>query len=1189
MKNIYTHGWRILICLIIAFIQTNTEAYASHAQGGDLTYTCLGGNNYRLRLAFYRDCSGVSAPSNVTIDISSINCAQNLTATLNPIPGTGQDVTPICPNMLTVCNGGQNPGVQEWIYEGNVQLPQACTDWVFSFTLCCRNAAINTIVNPGGQNIYIESHLNNVDAPCNSSPTFSNIPVPFICSGQSYCFNHGAVDPDGDSLSYTLVNPATGPTTFVTYIAPYSALQPVLSSPAVSFNNVTGDICMNPTQIIVTVMAVRVDEWRNGVWIGSVVRDIQLHTINCTNNLPTITGINGGNTYSASVCAGNSLSFYINSSDPDAGDNLTVTWNGAIPGATFTTTGGPTPTGTFSWTPSAVNISNTPYCFTITVTDDACPYTGSQTFAFCITVTGFALNITSQSANCGASNGSASVSVVGGNGPYNYIWSPNGGNNPNANGLTAGNYSVVVTDATGCTSTASTTISPGTSNANVNATVVDVPCYSGNNGSASLTVNGGQGPYTYLWSNNTTASSINGLTAGTYSITVLTASGCISTLTITITQPASPLNTAASIVGNISCFGGNNAVATVNASGGTGPYVYSWNSSPSQSTATASSLTAGLYSVLVTDANGCVSSGTVNITEPQMLIGTVNVTSVTCNGGINGSAQIILSGGTPPYNTSWNTNPIQFGNSAVNLVAGNYTATTTDANGCIITPPAIITQPAPLSAGIANSQNVSCNGGNNGSASVNASGGTAPYNYIWNTNPTQYNAAAVGVIAGNYTVTVTDAHGCATVSTVFISQPATFTISPFAGDTVCPGLPALVGVIATGGTAPFAYSWNNNLGNNSSHTVYPMSSTNYVVSATDANGCTSASTNILIDVYELTLLNLSMTAASNLCAGATATVGASTSGNTGSLTWIWNNQNWTNGGPFTVQPNNTTTYQVTVSNQCGMTVSNNTTISVNPIPAVTLQPQVLSGCDRVAMIFNDTNQNNTGDFYSWNFGDSLTGTGNNISHNYEGSGTYNVTVTITSIYGCIGTGSTIANVIIYASPHSHFEVTDNVVSELEPTFQFENDCSMNTIGWQWDFGDNTTDNIPSPAHTYAQKGTYNVRLIATSNGGCADTTEMPVIVEPEFTFYVPNAFTPNGDGNNDVFFAYGSEINSFSMMVFDRWGNLIFTSNDINTGWDGRAKNGSVIAQQDVYVYKILVQDFRGHSHRLTGSFSLLK
>jgi gliding motility-associated-like protein len=1191
MKNVYTHGWKFFILLIIAFIQTNTEAYASHAQGGDLTYTCLGGNQYRLRLAFYRDCSGVGAPASVSIDISSVTTSNTLQVTLTPIAGTGQDVTPICPNMLTVCNGGSNPGVQEWIYEGNVQLPQAAVDWVFAFSLCCRNSAINTIVNPGGENIYIESHLNNVEAPCNNSPTFSNIPVPFVCSGQSYCFNHGAVDVDGDSLSYSLITPETGPNTTVTYIAPYSALQPLASSPAVSFNNVTGDICMNPTQIIVTVMAVRVEEWRNGIMIGSVIRDIQLHTINCTNNLPNITGINGGTSYSANVCAGNTLSFYVNSSDLDAGDNLTLTWNGAIPGATFVVSGGANPTGTFNWTPSASNISNTPYCFTITVTDDACPYTGTQTFAFCVTVTGFGLSITSSGTNCGASNGSAAVIVTAGTGPFAYQWLPNGGSNANATGLSAGNYSVNVTSTSGCVSTATVAVSQGPSNANINASVVDVQCFGGTNGSATLAVNGGQQPYTYSWSNSSSGQNLNNIGAGTYSVTVTTSNGCVSTATVTVTQPASPLSAPASVVGNVSCFGGNNGMSTVNASGGTAPYVYSWNSSPAQSTITATSLTAGIYSVFVTDANGCSTSATVNITEPPVLSGNTNATSVTCNGGINGSATVALSGGTPPYATSWNSNPIQYGPNASNLIAGNYTATVIDANGCTITPLANVTQPAPLSAGIASATNVSCNGGNNGTASVNANGGTAPYNYSWNTVPAQFNATASGITSGNYTVTITDANGCATVSTISITEPTPLTITAFMGDTICPGQPAIVAAGAAGGTGPYTYSWNNNLGTNSTYTVYPTVPTNYSVNAVDANGCTSTGTSVMIDVFQLNPADLIVSGTPSICEGATAYIEGSVGGShpTGSLSWSWTNQTWTNGGPFTVTPNQTTTYVATVTNQCGMVVSNNTTVVVHPNPVVVLTPQSASGCDQVDLTFVDNDPNNAGDFYAWDFGDNQTGTGSSISHGYHNTGIYTVNVTLTSPYGCVGTASTQTDVTVYISPAAHFTVSNEVMSELEPTFEFENACTANTIGWQWDFGDNTTDNVPSPMHQYAAKGTYNVRLIATSNGGCTDTTEMPVQVVPEFTLYVPNAFTPNDDGKNDVFYAYGNEINTFHMDLFDRWGNLIFTSNDINDGWDGHAKDGSVIAQQDVYVYKIQVLDFNGKSHRVTGSFSLLK
>lgn len=1189
MKNHYTLGWKLLTCLIIAFIQTNTEAYASHAQGADLTYTCLGGNQYQLHLAFYRDCSGTTAPGSVNIDISSATCNQNFSATLYPIPGTGIDVTPICPQLTTVCNGGQNPGVQEWIYEGTVNLPQACTDWIFSFSLCCRNAAINTIVNPGGQNIYIESYLNNVAAPCNSSPSFSNRPVPFICAGQSYCFNHGAVDPDGDSLVYSLVTPANGPGTFVSYISPYSASQPVLSNPAVSFNPQTGDICMTPTQIIVTVMAVRVEEWRNGVLIGSVIRDIQVHTINCTNNLPYITGINNTNQYSYTACAGSPISFNIYSFDNDAGQNVTMTWNNAIPGASFTTSGGPLPTGTFTWTPGPANVSNIPYCFTITVTDDACPYSGSQTFAFCITVTGFSVNISSGGTNCGASNGWASVTASGGTGPYSYQWLPSGGNNANANGLTAGNYTVNVTDANGCMATASVVVTQGPAPGNITSSWTDIPCFGGNNGSASVNVNGGQQPYTYAWSNGGNTATISNIPAGTYSVSVTTANGCTTTATITVTQPSSPVSSTAQTLSDVSCFGGTNGQASVNASGGTGPYVFSWNTNPAQNGVTATNLGAGAYAVIVTDANGCTSASNATVTEPPALVLSTSATPVTCFGGTNGSAFANISGGTGSYSFSWNTNPPQYSSVAGNISSGNYTVTVTDGNGCTVSQAIAVTQPAPLAATIGNVSDVLCHGGNSGSASSTVNGGTAPYSYSWNSNPPQNTQAAAQLPAGSYTLTVSDANGCATVSTVTITEPSPVTVVPFSGDTVCPGQPAVVAAGASGGTGNYTYNWSPSLGPNNTYVVYPNALTTYNVTATDANGCTSNSAAITIDVFQFSPANLTMSGNASICAGAPVTLSAVVTGNTGPLSWNWTNQPWTNGGPFTVQPASTTNYQVNITNGCGVVVAGSVLVTVHPLPVPVVMPQSATGCDAVQLVFSDTVSSNSSCSYSWDFGDSNTGTGNNAVHSYTSGGSYTVTLTAISPFGCTGTTNTQANITVFDSPVAEFAVSAQETSEIEPTITFTSLCSGNTIGWQWDFGDNSFSTAVNDVHSYAGPGNYTARLVATAVGGCTDTTELPIVVNPEFTVYIPNAFTPNGDGTNDVFNVAGNHITGITMRIFDRWGNLVYATENPDEGWDGRANDGSKAAQQDVYVYRISVKDFRGKQYNYTGHVSLLQ
>lgn len=1188
----YTHtrvNWMRFLMILAFLPMANHQLKASHAQGADLTYTCLGGNQYLLRLAFYRDCSGNQAPNNVTIDIASVSCNQSLSVVLNPIAGTGQDVTPICPNMLTVCNGGQNPGVQEFIYEGTVTLPMACTDWVFSFNFCCRNNAISTIQNPGSQNIFVQSLLNNLNAPCNNSPTFSNRPIPFVCVGQSYCFNHGATDPDGDSLVYALIPPANSANTTVTYITPYSATQPVASNPAMTFNTTNGDICMTPSQLLVTVMAVRVEEWRNGILIGSVVRDIQLRTIMCTNTLPSVSGINNTNNFNISVCAGNTLSFFVNSADPDPNQNITLSWNNSIANATFTQTAGPLPVGTFTWTPGPADISNVPHCFTITVSDDNCPYSGSQTFAYCITVTGFATSATSSPANCNASNGSAAVLASGGQQPYTYAWAPSGGNNATATGLTPGTYSCTITDGSGCQMVQTVVVAQGAAPGNLVMSSTDVDCFGNNNGSANANMNGGQQPYTYAWSNGGNTATLGNLAPGTYSVTVTTANGCISTGTVTITQPAAALSVNTSITTPLLCNGNTNGAALAAVTGGTTPYSYNWSTAPAQQTAQAAGLGAGTYAINITDANGCTTLGSITLTQPPAITGLVSSTPVSCNGGSNGAAQVLASGGTGTYVYSWNSVPPQSGPAAINLSAGTYVVSITDGNGCQALTVANISQPAPLSATINGASNVTCNGGNNGSASVTAAGGTGPYSYAWSTVPVQTSPFANNLAAGTQTVSITDANGCATVTTVTILEPAPVTITTLGNDTVCPAQPAVISAMGNGGNGPYTYNWNVPLGNGPQYTVYPTQPTSYIVQAVDASGCVSTPDTILLDVFQFSPANLSMSPSTSICAGNSAVVSCAVTGNTGPVLWNWNVAGWNTAGPYTVQPQTTTTYVVTATNVCNVSVTASTLVTVNQLPVVLLQPQTISGCDEARLTIFDNNAGNSGCFYAWDFGDGYTGTGSPVFHDYSVSGTYTITVVATSTAGCVGNASTVAQVTVYTSPNASFTVSSTEITTLEPTVVFTDLSSSNTLGWFWNFGDTTTSTTPSPTHTYTGRGTYQVMLVVTGDGGCTDTAWQTIEVSPEQTLFVPNAFTPNGDGKNDVFLAVGLEIIAFNMDIYDRWGNHIFATDRMEIGWDGTANKGGEVAQQDVYVYKIVATDFTGRVQKLTGHVSLLK
>jgi len=1184
MKTHLTYRVFLVISFLILFIQSQNEAYASHAQSADITYQCLGGNQYQISLSFYRDCAGVAAPNTASINISSASCGQNFNVNLNRIVGTGIDVTPICAQMTTQCSGGQYPGVQEYIYRGVVNLPAQCTDWVMSFNLCCRNTSIGTIQNPGGENIYVEANLDNLNFPCNNSPTFSNAPIPFVCVGQPYCFNNGSYDADGDSLYYTLINPATGPNTTVTYIAPYSATQPLASLPAITFNNITGDMCMNPAQLQVTVFAVLVQEYRNEVLVGSVMRDIQLRTITCTNNNPYVNGINNTGVYALTACAGAPINFNINTFDADANQNVSITWNNGINGAVFTSSGGSRPTGTFSWTPTTADIGNASTCFTVTVQDDNCPYNGSQTYSFCITVTGIILNTSSTDANCGASNGTASVQILSGAGPFTYQWLPSGGNNLNANGLQAGLYTVVVAGSGGCSSTANVTVGMGAAPGNISTNGTNVSCFGGNNGVASVNVNGGQQPYTYLWSNGATTATINNLTAGVYLITVTTANGCVTNSSATITEPIAPLAFTSS-QSNVTCNGLNNGQAAVVAIGGTLPYTYSWNTLPIQTSAVANNLYAGNYSVIISDNNGCTTTGNFVITQPTLLTSNaMAVNQVTCNGLANGQAIVGATGGVGAYTYSWSTNPIQNTQSITGLSPGTYIATVTDASNCTSMSSVVITEPLPLTLSTAGLP-ATCFGTATGQGIVIPSGGTTSYSYQWLPNGGT-GASANGLSAGTYSITVTDANGCTAISSVSIIQPSPLVLTASGATTICLGQNTTLSANASGGTAGYVYNWSG-VGSGSTQVVSPTTTTVYDVIATDANGCVSNISTVAINVTSLTASNLMITPPISICNGNSTSISANVSGNTGPVTITWNNALGTGNGPFTVSPSVTTNYIVTVTDACNNSITGTVPVTVHQLPVINLSPQSAIGCGEAALTFVDNSTGNNGAQYNWNFGDGTTSTQTSPTHIYTQTGTYSVNVLVTSVQGCSAVSNTFATVLVHAPSKAIFTADALDGTTISPIYKFSNQ-SVNAATYFWDLGDGTITTQLNPEHTYPAKGEYLVTLKTESINGCRDSLTVMVEIKPEFTLYIPNAFTPDGNGTNDYFTAKGQEISEFKMMIFNRWGEMIFESDDIYYGWDGRANGGTDVAQTGVYVYKIKVRDYKQKYYDYTGHVTLL-
>lgn len=386
---------RTILPAVAAVLLWQGEARATHAMGGDITYECLGNNQYRVNMSFFRDCNGVSAPvscnnGDLRFNVRSTQCGANFNACF--VLQSVQVVTPICDGAVDRCTSPTGTyGVERYRYSAVINLTQwaGCgADWIIDWGLCCRNNAITSLNSPGGRNLYLSARLNNTVTPCNSSPRFLNDPVPFGCVGQPFVYNHGVSDLAGDSLRFELAPARSSATSTIPYNPGYTFLQPVITSGganAVSINPVTGTISFTPSIAQFAVVTVLVREFRNGVEIGQYTRDLQFAIINCNNNNPSASGINGTNSFTYDVCAGTNFCFTINSADVDAAQSVSMVWNNAIPGATFTTSGGPRPVGTFCWTPTTADIGQ--QIFTVTVEDDACVLNGFATQGYLINIT----------------------------------------------------------------------------------------------------------------------------------------------------------------------------------------------------------------------------------------------------------------------------------------------------------------------------------------------------------------------------------------------------------------------------------------------------------------------------------------------------------------------------------------------------------------------------------------------------------------------------------------------------------------------------------------------------------------------------------------------------------------------------------------------------------------------------------
>lgn len=595
--------------------------------------------------------------------------------------------------------------------------------------------------------------------------------------------------------------------------------------------------------------------------------------------------------------------------------------------------------------------------------------------------------------------GSININTSGGTAAYTYNWG-SGINTEDRFGLTAGVYTVTVTDINACSTTNSFTITEPSTPLSSNTNATTLACFGDSNASIDLTAIGGTPAYSYNWGSGVVSEDRNNLTAGAYAVTVTDANGCTSSNSVIITEPTAMTTTFTS--NTILCFGDSTGTIDITTNGGTGTYNFNWGSGIISEDRT--NLVAGVYTVTVTDQNLCSTTNTISITEPAAALNsnTIQLTNGTCTQG--GSVDINVSGGTSPYTYLWSNGETTQDISS--LATGTYDLTITDANGCVFenTGNNIITLGVP-SLNLDTTTNLNCFASNNGSIQITVNGGSPAYNYLWSNGSTSEDLT--GLSSGSYEVTVTDNLGCTVqITGIVITEPTAVSISNIQVQAAsCGNANGSINLDVNGGTPGYNYIWNNG---NSSQDLSNLAAGSYAITVFDANNCIVSSNNIIVNGGPAISVNLSFT--NPLCNQPnTGNVTATISGGTAPFTFIWSNgesnQNLTNvsaGSYFltiTDFDSCTDTANVTLISPLQPTIN----AFISPSNAV---DSILNWGDNTNLFAGTVDQSSLGVVYSWNyFGPSTPNftSNNNFSTTINPSavGAYEIYLSATSLDGCI--------------------------------------------------------------------------------------------------------------------------------------------------------------------------------------------
>jgi gliding motility-associated-like protein len=861
-----------------------------------------------------------------------------------------------------------------------------------------------------------------------------------------------------------------------------------------------------------------------------------------------------------------------------------ITCNGTTDGTITANPNGGTGPYLYSWSTTPVETTQTIVGlaqgnYSVTVTEDqACTV---QTTATITVPPSLVIDITGvQNVTCfGFDNGEAEISASGGTNPYTIAW-----DQPTISGfeptdLAPGTYSFTVTDDNGCFGSDSFIITDPPL-FEVTSTQQNVDCHGNNTGQITLTLTGGTTPYEYNWSNGLMVQDLYNIPAGAYVVTVTDFNNCTITNTFVITEP-DELETIVNSE-NVACYGQNTGQVILNITGGTFPFNFEWNNETN--TQSQVDVFFGTYIVTVTDAHGCSAYAYAQITQPTLpLHGEITQTDVRCFGEANGIADLNVTGGTMPYYYVWSNGEIS--EDISELGPGTYMVTITDENGCISADTILLVQAvAPMNGSISGT-NVTCNGGDNGNVYLNMTGGRPPYQFEWNTGSWQQNL--IGVTAGLYSVTATDQSGCHFELEYEITQPLPFYVQPMDNPTICYGMTTEIGIgIISGSVPPYTILWSND-DNGMTTFVNPTETTVYSAHIVDLANCVSEDVEITVFVTEPLSLDVTASAYS-VCPGSNVTFDITFAGGgiTGNTIYV-NDSLMTM--PIELDVLTDTVFNFALWDNCHFdSIMVAVPISAYPLPPIDIIADRYSGCAPLTVQFNELSAD-IGQRYIWNFDD---GDFENLSfdknpvHVFYNSRTYHVYLEVTSIEGC--KNDTTIGITAFPVPDAEFRANTTSISTSYPLVIFSN-YTDGGFWYNWDFGDGSFSNDENPNHSFNLAGIYRVILHTTSLYGCFDTASVDITVNGELTVYAPTAFTPNYDELNEEFRIYAANVDleTYKLMVFSRWGEKVFESEEYEQGWDGRYNDMECVP--GVYSWIATFKDLYGNTYEKAGYFTLIR